>query len=267
MSVTKSVYERFLTALDKKISEVEFEKTLNKVRKIDEKHYSKAISVQEMKNIIAEYKEKEIVIDENIHNIQVILPGNPEIVFRLGIEAVRNNVNMLINIEDFCLAQNTFLVDVINTVLKDMKMLESLKLNNLLTDKKIVEISKKLDLSMCIGNSNDYNMLSSKIPNLKFYPYNILELYSDSDSLEEVRKAVYDYAMLNEYEIEIYDMDLEINEVIEEMNRDGYGFCSILLSKDKDKINKFKNEIKSKYVVVNENPFKKLKFEFNLKGC
>lgn len=267
MSVTKLVYEKFLSNLEKKISEIEFEKALSKVRKIDENHYSKTILVQEMKNIILEYKEKEIVIDENIHNIQVILPGNPELVFKLGIEAVRNNVNMIINIEDFCLAQNVFLVDVINTVLKDMKMLEGIKINNLLSNEKIIELSKKLDLSMCIGNSNDYNMLCSKISNLKFYPYNILELYSDSNNLEEVRRAVYNYAMLNEYEIEIYDMDLEIDEVIKEINRDGYGFCSIILSKDKEKINKFKNEIQSKYVIANENPFKKLKFEFDLKGC
>ena len=104
-----------------------------------------------------------------------------------------------------------------------------------------------------------------KISNLKLYPFNIFELYSDSYELEDVRRGLYDYTTRNQFEMEIYDMDLDIEEVIDEMNNYGYGFCSILLSKDKEKINKFKEKIKAKYVFINENPFKKIKFDFDLR--
>ena len=70
--------------------------------------------------------------------------------------------------------------------------------------------------------------------------------------------------MRNQFEMEIYDIDSNIDSVIEDMNKNGYGFCSILLSKDENKKKKFKENVRSKYVCVNENPFKKIKWEFNL---
>ena len=58
---------------------------------------------------------------------------------------------------------------------------------------------------------------------------------------------------------------MEFDEVIEEINTNGYGYCSLLLSKEKKKIDRFKNEINSKYVLINENPFNSTRFELNLK--
>lgn len=267
MDNLKSIYNHFLSVLEQKINERIFQTKLDEMRQIDEHHYGENILVDELKKIIGEYKENDVVNIENIKKVQVVLPGNPEIVFRLGIEAVRNNVKMIINIDDFCLAQNTILVEVINAAAKECKLFKILELKNLVKDNDIYDMSKNTDLTICIGNSNDYNRLKNRfnIENLKFYPFNIFELYSDSYELEEVRKGLYDYAMRNQFEMEIYDMDLDIDEVINEMNNYGYGFCSILLSKDKEKMKKFEENIKSKYILVNENPFKKIKWEFDLK--
>lgn len=267
MDNLKSIYNHFLTVLEHKIEETIFKVKLEEMRQIDEHHYGENILPDELKNIISEYREKDVEKFENIKKIQVILSGNPEIVFRLGIEAVRNNVKMIIDIDDFCLAQNTILVEVINSALRDCKLFNILELRNFVKDNDIYDLSKTTDVTICIGNSNDYNRLKNRfnIENLKFYPFNIFELYSDSYELEEVRKGLYEYAMRNQFEIEIYDMELNIDEVIEEMNKYGYGFCSILLSKDNEKMKKFKENINSEYIFVNENPFKKIKWEFDLK--
>lgn len=264
INIDETIYKRFLNLLEKKIKEKVFLEGMKKCQEIDLKYYEKVIREEQLLNIVRKYKEKEMKLNENIKNIQILLPGNPEIVFMLAIEAIRNNLKMLIIIEDFCLAQNTMLIELINSSLKDMRLKEIIKLENQLEDEKIIQNSEKFDMTMCIGNSNDYNILSKKIKDLKFYPYNILEVYSDSDELEEIRKKIYDYSMLNQYEMEIYDMDFNIEDVIEEINRDGYGFCSVLFSRDKEKINKFKENVKSQYVIINENPFNKIKFEFLL---
>ena len=204
---------------------------------------------------------------DNVNKIQIIFPGNPEFVFRLGIEAVRQSVRMIINIDDFCLSQNMFVMNVLNLVAKEMKLGEILKIQNLVKDIEIAKISEKCDMTICLGNTNDYNRLNKldKVKNLKLYPFNVFEIHSDSIELEDVRRGLFDYISRNQFDVEIYDIDLEIEDVIEEMNTYGYGFCSILLSKDKEKIKKFKENIKSKYVFVNENPFNKIKFVFNIK--
>ena len=203
--------------------------------------------------------------NDEVKNIQVILNGNPEIVFRIGIEAVRNNVNMIICIEDFCLAQNTILVKLMSLCLKEMKLNKTIKLENMLTDSEIIENSKNIDLTICMGNSNDYNFFSKKIKNIKFNNYNIFEVYADSEEFDEIKRKVYEYAMLNQYEIEIYDTDLTIEEAIDDINTNGYGYCSVLFSKDKVNAQKFKENINSKYIVINENPFNQGELEFNLK--
>ena len=266
LEISKTIYESFLSEIKKRLEKEKFEKSLEDVQKIDKKYYAENITVQELQNILEEYTKKEIKNIEKIKKKQLIFPGNPEYVIRMGIEAVRQNVRIEINIDDFCLAQNTLLVEFFNLISNELGLGEILKLNNLAKDEEIIRTSKNFDMTMCFGNSNDYNRLNreNKITNLKLYPFNIFELHSDSIELEEVRKGVFDYVSRNQFDIEIYDIDLDIDEVITEMNRDGYGFCSILLSKDKEKIEKFKKNIKSKYIFVNENPFKKIKFEFEL---
>lgn len=254
-------YIKFLKLLEKKINE--FQNSLLEAQRIDKKHYSKQITSQELNEIIIESESREIQIND-IESIQAILPGNPEMVFRLGIEAIRNNVNILIVIEDFCLAQNIVLVEILSAAIRECKISRKITLKNLLKDSEIVEISKKADKTICIGNSNDYNVLVNKIKDLEFYPYNIFDIYSDSEEFDDLKKKIYDYAMENQYEVDFFE-DMEFDEVIEEINTNGYGYCSLLLSKEKTKINKFKNEINSKYVLINENPFNSTRFELNLK--
>lgn len=74
MNISKTVYDNFLNVLEKKIGEKEFEDALEKTKKIDDKHYSEIILVEELKNIISEYKKKDVVLNENIKKIQAILP-------------------------------------------------------------------------------------------------------------------------------------------------------------------------------------------------
>ncbi len=258
----KEKYLEFLNLLDKKIHEDIFKKSLEKAQEIDIKYYEKKITIEKIYEIIQSYKEREI--ENNLaNNIQTILPGNPEIVFCLAIETFRNNVNMIINIEDFCVGQNMFLIEFVNDIFSKIKFNRKIELKNQSGYDEIINVSKNVDKTICIGNSNDYNRLEEKIDNLFFYPYNIFEIYCISEEMNDLKRMICDYAYQNEYEIDIYD-DLNIDDAITAINRDGYKFCSVILSKNEEEIEKFKKEILSDNIFVNENPFGKIKFELKI---
>jgi len=260
----RNYYLQFLSKLERKINENIFMESLKDVIKVDNKYYKKEILKDTMINIIKEYKEKDIIYN-NYKSIQVITLGTPEIILRLGIEAVRNKVSMLIHIDDFCLGQNMLIIEIIKSILKEQKASISINLKNLTSNNELIENSIKFDKNICIGDSNRYNFLCSKISDLVFYPYGIFELYADDELFNELKEKIYEYTIANGYEMEIYYND-SINtpeEIISLMDEDGYGFCAVLFSKNEKVINYFKNKINAQYVVINENPFKYIKFELN----
>lgn len=262
VDVLNTKYQNFLKVLDKKIKEKEFVKKLIEVMKIDIKHYDKTISIEELDMILCDYREKTIYTND-YDNIRILLVGNPKVIFCLGIEAARNDINIEINIKDFCLGQNLLITELVNETLKECKILRKIEIKNLLSDQEIKDNSDRFDKTICIGDSNTYNSLKNKIEEIEFYPYNIVEVYSSTDEFEELQKLLFDYSEQNQFEMDIYE-DIEFDEAIALMNDDGYRYCALLLSKNKREIEKFKKEVQSKYVVINENPFNITKFELNL---
>lgn len=257
-------YNKILNFLEKKLREKDFEKGFKKALEIDSKHYGKLLSLEEIKNIILDYKALPEV-QNNYKNLQVILPGNPEIVLKMCLEAIRYKANMLICIEDFCLAQNTYLINVFQEVLEKLKIKNRIRLKNLVKDTEIIDNSKIMDKTICIGNTNLFNRLDGKIDNFIIYPYGRIEVYADTDDFKDLEKTIFDYSILNEFEIEMYD-ELDLEEGVDVINRDGYEFCTLLLSKDKEKQKYFKDNINKnyKYVILNENPFKVMKFKLEI---
>ena len=82
LNISNEMYKEFLRKLENKLTEEKFIETLEKVQEIDEKYYAENINVEELKTIVIDYTEKTIKSVENLGKIQVILPGNPEIVFK-----------------------------------------------------------------------------------------------------------------------------------------------------------------------------------------
>ena len=84
----------------------------------------------------------------------------------------------------------------------------------------------------------------------------------DSDEYEELEKTFFDYCYQKEFEAEDYS-DLEIEEAVRLINKNGYKFSVVLFSKDKEKQKLFK-QIDSKYIIINKNPFKEIKFKLEI---
>ena len=257
----KDLFNKFLNELEKEIYSKDFLKALENTQKIDSNHYKKIISVDTLKNIINDYREYEN-FEKNFKKVLILLPGNPEIVFRLGIEAVMKNLDLIIGIEDFCFAQNTILIEAINNVIEKIRFKNKVKFKNLINDLDIIENSKLVEKIIIIGNSNLYNRLQNKI-DVTLNSYGIFDVYSDSEEFDELQEMIFEIFTQNEFEVEFYD-DLEFDDAIRIINKQSYKFCSILFTNDKNKTKEFKEKIDSEYVIVNQNPFKEIKFKLEI---
>lgn len=243
---------------DKLIEEVkENEKNIDEVNKIDRKYYSKIVNVDDLIKIIEDYRNKK---EEDLNkNILCIYNGNPEITLKLCLESILLRSNYIMNIQDFMVGVNKIIIELANKVLKSFDT--KLYLFNLLSLNEIKNNEEFLDKILCIGNTNEFIKLSGQgLYKLDFYPYKSLEIYCEDDEFEELQKMIYEYSMTNQYEIEVFAKD-SISNIIGQINEFGNGFCSVLLSKNKEHIKKFKEQVQSKIVCVNENPYNKIEFE------
>lgn len=155
--------------------------------------------------------------------------------------------------EDFLYGVNEILLKIIQKVLEDYKICNLISKTNYSINK-LNDIKYLFDKIIVIGDTAIYQIIRSD-EKVKFYPYNNIALYCDSDELNKLQEAIYIYANEYEYEIEIYYED-NIQDVIEMINYDKMKDIAILLTNNPQSKEIFEKEIKEKAVFVNENPFK-----------
>lgn len=156
--------------------------------------------------------------------------------------------------EDFLYGVNEILLTIIKKVFVDYKILNLID-KTTYSINKLDEIQHLFDQIIVIGDTTVYQMIALN-EKIKFYPYNNIGLYCNSEKLNKLQEAIYIYANENEYEIEIYYED-NINEVIKMINYDETKDIAILLTENEQNKKLFESRIKEKAIFVNENPFKK----------
>lgn len=259
-NLINNIYEKIFDDISKEISTKDFQECLKKVQKVDSHYYKEKITIEDLKKYLLQCKSDEKYEYED-NKIMILQRGNPEIIFQICLEMLKNKtVEVEIVIQDFCLGQNMLIIETINEILKQNRVNKKINLENNLKDNQILEISKAFNKVICIGDSNLYNRLENKIPNLELNPYGIFEVYSDSDEFEELEETFFEYCYQKEFEAESYN-DIEFKDVVRLINKNGYKFSVVLFSKDEEKQKEFREKIESKYVIINKNPFKEIKFE------
>lgn len=257
----ENLYDKILNDIEKEISTKSFEENLNKVQKIDSNYYKEKITINDLKQYLKQYKDDCENMNNEENKLMIIQNGNPEIIFQVCLEVLKSKAKEVeIVIQDFCLGQNTLIVETIKEILKQNKIDKRINLKNLLTDNELIEKSKEFNKIICIGDSNLYNRLENEISNLELNSYGIFEVYSDSEEFEELEETFFEYCYQKEFEAENYS-DLEFKDAIRLINKNGYKFATALFSKDEEKQKEFNENVKSKYVIINKNPFKEIKFK------
>lgn len=229
----------------------------NKLIKIDNDISRVEINLNKLIEVIDDYKDFEI---KNIPKRKIIVNhyGNPYITAKLCLEAICNNTDLIIGINDLCYSVNKAIVKTINDVAKDYKIDIKLELMNEL----VLDGYSNIYKVVCLGDSNTYmDFRKNNNFRVEYVPLYDINIYYDSYDFEELANSIGDYAIQNFGEIEVYDESQDFDDVIQCINDDFEKYCSVILSKDKDKQNRFKNEINSKIICINENPFRKFKLE------
>lgn len=186
--------------------------------------------------------------------------GNPYITLLLCLEAIQHNCQIMIGIEQICYGINKAIVKMVNDVLKEYRkdMQISLKMN---VSKSSIE-AIDVDEIICLGNSNAYtNFRKIENKDVRYIPLFDIVLYYDSEEYEELVESIRCFAIESLYEIEIFDETENFEDVIYMINGSLPKHCAVILSKDKNKQEEFRQEIKAQSICVNENPFKQFEMK------
>ncbi len=253
---------RYKKILDEIIIEIKDSKEeLKKVNNIDNNFYDTNIDIDKLECIIENLKEKNVKNNKITNNILISYYGDPYITLELCIEAIRTNNKFILLIEDYMLGVNKLIINIIQNVLKDYRIENKIFLFNLLDKQEILDNKYLIQKIICIGNRNTFELYKKmKLDNLVYYPFNNIDIYCDTEELEDLLKMIYKYSMSNNIDVTIYDKFEDINSAIKFINMEGSGFATVLLTKSKENEKIFKEKINSQYIFINENPFNKYKF-------
>lgn len=231
----------------------EFEENKNlitKASKLDLEINTKLIELKEIKSILNQYLDINVAYKNSTK--MVIYDGHPYLTVNVLMQAMLSKVQVLLTTDEFMLAANTVIFSVFKNVLKKHKQNIFFETQDNYSIKQIRDLESKYEEIIVIGNTSTMQAIED-LDKVKFYPYNNIILYSDSDKYESLQRIIYEYANENQYEIEII-YDEELQDIIDIINADNFVDTVILLSEN-EVIQKAFKDIKNKRVFINKNPF------------
>lgn len=237
----KILYNAMLSRIQKEIKNHKEE--INKLKEIDLNHCKMKIGIEKFLEIIEAYKE--IEIGNKRTEISVFCNGNPYTVLNLAMISILNNMNMNIDIEGMMLGVNSYIIEIINNIIRE---------NNLEVKINIAKRVEDNEDIICIDRINEYRILKKKGKEVRYIPYKSIDIYSEAEEFEELFEKVYIYAIDMNIDVDVFD-----EEGIEGLFKHGKGKNKLILTKDKAILDKYKKE----NVYINENPFKEEKVIFD----
>lgn len=221
--------------------------------KEDVKISKKQIKIKKMLQIVDKYRDSDFLEKEN--SKVIVYKGDPYITLHVCLQAVTQKTKVILLHEAFMTGVNKILVSIIENVFSKKSIKNLIYEKNEYTVEDIKQLSEIIKDVVIIGDSSIYQVLEKEKIKAKFYSYNNIGLYCESEDLIKLQEAIYIYANENNYEIEILYED-SINNVIKKMNKDIYKNTAILLTKSTENKELFEKNIKNMDVYVNDNPFK-----------
>lgn len=247
--------EEFLNKMIKIIKEQE--RNIDKANKIDKKHYKMKVHVNKLLQLTESLKEKDIG-EFAYKNVLIVHNGNPYMTYILAIKAICSNTNIDIYVSETMLATNLIIVQLLNEILKEMKIQINIEVIRIL-DTKTLEKEKDKKIIVLQDKAEYSRLLKQNMSNVYYKPIYNLALYIDNEEFEEIKQDIIKYCDENFIEIEIYEAD-NVEDAILQMEADNEGEYALILTKEKVDLNKIQ-EIKEKEnidIYINKNVISKL---------
>ena len=247
--------EELLNKMIKIIKEQEI--NINKANKIDKKHYKMKVHVNKLLQLTESLKEKDIG-EFAYKNVVIVHNGNPYMTYILAIKAICSNTNIDICVSETMLATNLIIVQLLNEILKEMKIQINIEVIRIL-DTKTLEKEKDKKIIVLQDKAEYSRLLKQNIPDVYYKPIYNVALYIDNEEFEEIKQDIIKYCDENFIEIEIYEAD-NVEDAILQMEADNEGEYALILTKEKVDLNKIQ-EIKEKEnieIYINKNVISKL---------
>lgn len=220
---------------------------INELLKVDHKYCKIRTDIKMLKNTLDMLKSEKIDTQKE-QKILVIYNGNPCITLNLTILAVLTKSTIILDCNECMLGLNSYIIETVNNSLKNLQTDELIYLKNRKQE------AKDIDKIICIDDINKYNSyLRAQNKKVRFYSYNYLDFYSDSDEFEEIEELIYKFAEENQIPIEVYS-ELQIEEAAQ-MIKNGLGKSVAILTNNEDTKRVFEKNLKNKNLYINKNPF------------
>lgn len=253
LKVSISVFNKICRELKSDLKDAK--KEIEKLNQIDYEYNKKIVYIEKLLETIDLYIDRE-PIEKETKNLMVLYYGNPVVTIELCLSALLNGQIINLIIDDMCLGVNKLIIEIYKEILRDFKLFDIVSFNNYESKESIEENKETLDKILFLGDKNLYNVCKSISDiDMEYVPYNIIDIYCEDDEFYDLSKEIFNYCFENSIEAEIYE-DMDFDEVVDIFNNFGEKYCSIILTKNGEYADRFKNEVNSKFVYVNENPFK-----------
>lgn len=201
-------------------------------------------------------KNIDISDKEGNKTLLAIYNGSPYIMLEIVIKSLIYGNNIILIPEGEKSYTSNRIISIIQEVLrKDEKPL-ILKKYLQADFGKILKEDNLINRIIYFGDKRKYRQLKLNTNiETKYNGYGSINIYvDDEDEFEDALCEIEEYANLNN--LYIYKFRDNINEAIKQINKDGKNDICIILSKDESKVNKFKKEIDSTNIFVNEISYK-----------
>lgn len=242
----------------------ENKEVIEKCISLDNRKMSADFKFNDLIRICEKVKKEKYKINNisDIKTFMVIYNGNPRITLELLLINLFCKNNLIFIIHDDFLGTNSILISIIEKIVKQSNINCFIKLYNNISLSEITKTEELLDKIIYIGNKFNYQNFKryTNLP-IIYNGYGEVVIYTDDETkfkgqLDEIQK----YAFENDIAITFYNKD--IDKSIDYINYDVKNDKCAIFSNDNKKIEKFKSNVKSNKIFVNENPFINYEFEF-----
>lgn len=230
--------------------------------KEDLKSYKKQINIRLLLQIIDSYSDKECFLSADDRKL-IVYRGDPYLTLNICMQCLTKRIKCVLETSDFMNNVNIEIVRIFNGVLNEYNISNLIYYIQDYSLKTLEDVATKNDEIIVIGDTKKKNELKEQLKReVKFYPYNNMLLYCDSDSLSKLRDAICLYANENQLDLKIYNSNIPIEVFIEEAKQTKDFNKVIILTENVNVIDYCNSKVINKEVFINDNPFKEdLRFD------